>query len=153
MANGIISFQPKTRGPAMSGAARQREFRRQYPHYNRLVKAWQRGDLQGLLPNWISSRREETAVRALFRSPVAEKVVEVLQDRLLLRPAERKCLPVPADMLALLAPAEPAALPAPVVIALPKPTLALPAPADPVDIPTTDTSSETGGQLVFSYFS
>jgi hypothetical protein len=104
-----------------------------------LIKAWQRGDLQGLLPEWLSSNRETTAVRALFRSVHAEKVAEVLQARLLLPPAERKSLPVPADLLALVAPVEPAALPAPAVTALmPKPQLALPAPAESVDIPTNE---------------
>jgi hypothetical protein len=112
------------------------------------MKAWQRGDLQGLLPNWISTNQETAAVRALFRSEHAVKVVEVLQARLLLRPAERKCLPVPADVLALLPPAEPAALPAPAVMALPTPPLALPAPAELADV----SKEPTDGQLVFSYY-
>lgn len=144
----VFSSQPRSRCRATPNVERQREFHRRYPHYNRLVKAWKRRDLQGLLPEWQSSRREDAAVRALFRSEHAVKVAEVLQARLLLPPAERKSLPVPADLLALVAPAEPAALPAPAVTALTaKPQLALPAPAEPVDTWNNQTADEAGTQL------
>jgi hypothetical protein len=127
MAGFMQSFQPRTRGGATSNAERQRDFRRAYPHYNRLVKAWQRGDLAGLLPDYLSSQQEEAAVRALFRSPQAVEVVEVLQARLLLPPAQRRALPAPAKTYALPAPAETAAAD--------KPQLALPAPAESIVMP------------------